>query len=63
LVTGASGFIASWITLYLLERGFRVRGTTRDEKKGEWLKEMYAGRGLNNFEYVIVTDLENVGDD
>jgi nucleoside-diphosphate-sugar epimerase len=29
LVTGVSGFLASWISNELLERGFRVRGTVR----------------------------------
>lgn len=60
LVSGASGFIASWICLYLLERGHAVRGTTRSEKKGEWMKVMFGDRGYDKFEYVVVTDLENV---
>lgn len=34
LVTGASGFIASWITDGLLARGYAVRGTVRSKKKG-----------------------------
>ncbi|EJT49756.1 hypothetical protein A1Q1_01112 [Trichosporon asahii var. asahii CBS 2479] len=59
LVTGASGYIASWITLYLLEAGYRVRGTTRNAAKGQWMQDMYASRGLKDFEYVIVSDLEN----
>ncbi|GAU43987.1 hypothetical protein TSUD_135460 [Trifolium subterraneum] len=29
-VTGASGFIASWIVKFLLQRGYTVRGTVRD---------------------------------
>lgn len=29
LVTGAGGYIASWIIEYLLEKGYRVRGTVR----------------------------------
>jgi hypothetical protein len=29
-VTGASGFIASWLVKLLLERGYTVRGTVRD---------------------------------
>jgi nucleoside-diphosphate-sugar epimerase len=31
LVTGASGFIASWIVKYLLEGGYTVHGTVRDK--------------------------------
>jgi dihydroflavonol-4-reductase len=33
-VTGAAGFIASWIVAGLLQRGYRVRGTVRNLAKG-----------------------------
>lgn len=59
LVTGASGYIASWISLFLLEQGYRVRGTTRNARKGQWMKDMYRDRGHDGFDYVIVSDLEN----
>lgn len=36
-----------------------MRGTTRNAAKGQWMQEMYASRGLKDFEYVIVSDLEN----
>lgn len=39
-VTGASGYIATWLTKLLLERGYTVRATVRnlnDEKKTEHL--------------------------
>ena len=29
-VTGASGYIASWIVKFLLEHGYTVRATVRD---------------------------------
>ena len=29
-VTGASGFIASWIVKFLLQRGYTVKATVRD---------------------------------
>ena len=35
LVTGAGGFIASWIVKLLLDRGYRVRGTLRDIGKNQ----------------------------
>lgn len=60
LVTGASGYIASWISLYLLEQGYSIRGTTRNAKKGQWMKDMYKERGFDKFDFVIVSDLENV---
>ena len=31
LVTGATGYVGSWVTKYLLEKGFRVRITVRDK--------------------------------
>ncbi len=43
LVTGASGYIASWIVQYLLEEGYHVRGTVRSTKayaKIEHLQKM-----------------------
>ncbi|HRY99875.1 MAG TPA: aldehyde reductase [Bacteroidales bacterium] len=49
LVTGASGYIASWIVRYLLEEGHEVHGTVRDpgrkEKVGHLLemKAAYPG--------------------
>ena len=33
LVTGASGYIASWIVKYLLEEGCTVHATVRDPSK------------------------------
>lgn len=60
LVSGASGYVASWVCLQLLEKGYSVRGTARTAAKGQWMKEMYAQRGLDNFECVVVEDLENV---
>jgi nucleoside-diphosphate-sugar epimerase len=35
LVTGASGFIASWIVQYLLHEGYTVYGTVRDTSRPE----------------------------
>lgn len=60
LVSGASGYVASWVCLQLLEKGYSIRGTARSEAKGQWMKDMYARRGLDKFEFVVVEDLENV---
>ncbi len=36
LVTGASGFVSTWLIKELLEKGeYRVRGTVRDKSKEE----------------------------
>jgi nucleoside-diphosphate-sugar epimerase len=48
LVTGASGFIASWIVAKLLKLGCKVRGTVRDpgnEKKCKFLRELPGAKG------------------
>lgn len=46
--------------MYLLEMGFSVRGTSRTDAKGQWMKDMYRDRGHDKFDYVIVSDLLNV---
>ncbi|KAG8973228.1 methylglyoxal reductase (NADPH-dependent) gre2 [Tulasnella sp. 425] len=61
LVTGANGYISLWISRYLLDRGFSVRGTIRSPSKGEQVKAV-----LNHpdFEYIVVEDITKylVGD-
>ncbi|KAG0558570.1 hypothetical protein KC19_10G038700 [Ceratodon purpureus] len=39
-VTGASGFIASWLVKLLLDRGYTVRGTVRNAEKSKHLLEL-----------------------
>ncbi|KAH9536758.1 hypothetical protein CY35_16G016300 [Sphagnum magellanicum] len=39
-VTGASGFIASWLVKLLLERGYTVRGTVRNPEKSKHLLQL-----------------------
>jgi nucleoside-diphosphate-sugar epimerase len=59
LVTGASGFVASYIVKELLGRGFRVRGTVRSSAKGDALKASLKEHA-DKFEYVIVEDIKVV---
>ncbi|KAH0476221.1 MAG: hypothetical protein KVP17_000119 [Porospora cf. gigantea B] len=40
LVTGATGFVGSHVVSRLLMEGYRVRGTVRNRKKAEFLKEL-----------------------
>lgn len=50
LITGASGYIASWTILALLARGWRVRGTVRDLARTSELTAMLsrqAGRPID----------------
>lgn len=42
LVTGASGYIASWLVKYLLEAGHTVHGTVRDPNKASGLEHLRA---------------------
>ncbi|CAM6032382.1 unnamed protein product [Sphagnum compactum] len=39
-VTGASGFIASWLVKFLLDRGYTVRGTVRNLEKSKHLLQL-----------------------
>jgi len=42
LVTGGSGYVASWVVRYLLEDGRTVRATVRDPKKKKGLEHLHA---------------------
>ncbi len=57
LVTGANGYIASHIIDVLLDLGFNVRGTARDEKP--WLDQFFEARyGKHRYETVVVPVIE-----
>lgn len=57
LVTGASGYIASWACQLLLEGGFKVRGTVRSKEKGDYLSGIFQ-KFENKWSYVVVEDIE-----
>ncbi|OJJ15350.1 diaminohydroxyphosphoribosylaminopyrimidine deaminase [marine bacterium AO1-C] len=63
LVTGASGYIASWIIKKLLEKGCTVRGTVRDKSNKDRYQHLVdiAGQASGTFE-PIQADLMNAGD-
>ncbi|KAG8921487.1 methylglyoxal reductase (NADPH-dependent) gre2, partial [Tulasnella sp. 418] len=58
LVTGANGFIATHIVKVLLETGYFVRGTVRDDTKGDYLKKLFND---DKFEYVVMNDIAKPG--
>lgn len=55
LVTGVTGYIASHLAAQLLDAGWRVIGTARDEEKAAFLKNTFADKGA--FETVTVPDM------
>lgn len=58
LVTGANGYIGSHVADQYLLRGYKVRGTVRDQNKNAWLAEFFHHRyGRDSFELVSVSDL------
>ncbi|KAF9561492.1 D-lactaldehyde dehydrogenase [Agrocybe pediades] len=62
LVSGANGYIAMWTVRLLLERGYAVRGTVRDESKVEYMKKYFDSLGFGDkFETVIVPDIVKEG--
>jgi uncharacterized protein YbjT (DUF2867 family) len=59
LVSGANGYVATWIVRVLLERGFSVRGTVRSESKAEYSRRMFSSYG-DKHEVVVVEDFTKV---
>ncbi|KAI0690650.1 NAD(P)-binding protein [Cerioporus squamosus] len=60
LVTGANGFIGAWLCKMLLDRGFSVRGTVRDDSKATHLRKLFASYG-DKFEIAVVEDMLKEG--
>jgi dihydroflavonol-4-reductase len=61
LVTGGSGFIASYCMIALLNNGYKVRATLRSLNKSELVKQMLKEGGISSFENLTFAeaDLEN----
>lgn len=61
-VTGASGYIASWIVKYLLERGFTVHATVRDSGKASSVAHLWkAAQGAAGKLVLFDADLIKLG--
>ncbi|KAI0081481.1 D-lactaldehyde dehydrogenase [Panus rudis PR-1116 ss-1] len=56
LVTGANGYIATWIVHFLLEQGYYVRGTVRSEDKARSVLELFPAY-KDKLEFSIVKDI------
>jgi dihydroflavonol-4-reductase len=57
LVTGATGYVAAEIVKQLLERGYRVRGTTRDVARAQSAGELTALEGAEQRVELVEADL------
>ena len=63
LVTGANGFLGTWILRTLLHRGYSARAAVRSVEKGETLKKLLTaeeGSDVERLEYVLISDLCDV---
>jgi hypothetical protein len=60
LVTGANGYLATWVVKKYLEAGYSVRGTVRSLSNGAFLNDKFAHYG-NRFELVVVEDMTKGG--
>ncbi|KAI4174556.1 MAG: hypothetical protein LQ348_006359 [Seirophora lacunosa] len=62
LVTGVNGYIGSHVADQLLQAGYRVRGTVRDEIKGAGVRDLFAEKyGQDRIEIVTVADMVQPG--
>lgn len=59
LVSGANGFIAIHVVQTLLDRGYAVRGTVRDERKAGYLRKTFSAFS-DKLEIVVVEDITKV---
>lgn len=61
LVTGANGFVATWVIDALLKRGYTVRAAVRTEVKGQYILEQYKSYSeTGNIQVVAVGDIAKV---
>lgn len=60
LVTGANGYLATWVVKKYLEAGYSVRGTVRSLSKSAFLNDKFAHYG-ERFELVVVEDITKDG--
>ncbi|KAI0076363.1 NAD(P)-binding protein [Panus rudis PR-1116 ss-1] len=60
LVSGANGFVATWVVKHLLEQGYSVRGTVRSQSKIPHLQKIFGSHG-DKVEFVVVDDITRPG--
>ena len=60
LITGANGYLATWVIKKYLEAGYSVRGAVRSISKSAFLKDKFGHYG-DRFELVAVEDITKDG--
>jgi nucleoside-diphosphate-sugar epimerase len=60
LVTGANGYLATWVVKKYLEAGYSVRGTVRSLSRSAFLVDKFANYG-DRFELIAVEDITKDG--
>nr|AFK46906.1 unknown [Lotus japonicus] len=60
-VTGASGYIASWIVKFLLQRGYTVRATVRDPSNHKKVEHLFKLDGAKERLHLFKADLLEEG--
>jgi len=56
-LTGPSGYLGAHVLQQLLDKGYRVRGTVRSERKINQIRKQYADAG-DRLELVVVEDMQ-----
>ena len=60
LITGASGFVATWVVRSFLEAGYHVRGSVRSEETANNVRNSHPGYN-DQLSFVIVKDIAQKG--
>ncbi|KZW00143.1 NAD(P)-binding protein [Exidia glandulosa HHB12029] len=61
LVTGANGFIATWLVGDLLQKGYTVRAAVRSDSKAKHLRESFGGTYGGKLSFVFVGNMVEDG--
>ncbi len=62
LVTGGSGFIASYCIIQLLQSGYTVRATLRSLSRSDEVRDMLKTGGINSFDSLSFIEADLVSD-
>lgn len=62
LITGATGYIGSWVTHEFVKQGYRVRIASRSRSKALLLKDILETKyGRDKVEIVLITSMADPG--